>query len=219
MWMLYMAVEPWVRREWPNTIISWTRLLSGSFKDPVVNRDILLGVALGVIWILVFDVRYLFMLHFGASPGLAGTDALMGGRIALGGWLRQWPQAIQTTLFFFLLLMGLKWMLRKQWLAAIVFVAIFALPRGLTSSHMAIDMPAFVLVYAIAVLIVVRFGLVPLVIAIFTIDMLANVPFSADLSSWYMTSSILALLSVVAIAGWGFYHSLGGQRVWKMEAD
>jgi hypothetical protein len=115
--------------------------------------------------------------------------------------------------------MGLKAILRKQWLAAIVFVAIFALPRGLTSSHMAVDMPAFTLVYAIAVLIVVRFGLVPLVIAIFTIDMVANIPFSADLSSWYMTTSILALLSVVAIAGWGFYHSLGGQPVWKMETD
>ena len=27
-WMLYMAVEPWVRRHWPKTIISWSRLLS-----------------------------------------------------------------------------------------------------------------------------------------------------------------------------------------------
>ena len=218
-WMLYMAVEPWVRRQWPNTIISWTRLLSGNFKDPVVSRDILLGVALGVIWILVFDARYLFMLHFGASPGLASTDVLMGGRQALAAWLRQWPQSIQTTLLFFLLLMGLKAVLRKQWLAAIVFVAIFALPRVLSSEHKTIDGPAFVLVYAIAVLIVIRFGLVPLVIAIFTINLLANIPFSPDFSAWYMTSSILALLSVVAIAGWGFYHSLGGQQLWKMETE
>jgi hypothetical protein len=115
--------------------------------------------------------------------------------------------------------MGLKFILRKQWLAAIVFVAIFALPRGLTSSHMAIDFPVFSLVYAIAVLIVIRFGLVPLVIAIFTIDMVANIPVSADLSTWYMPSSILALLSVVAIAGWGFYHSLGGKPLWKMETE
>ena len=139
--------------------------------------------------------------------------------MALGAWLRQWPASIQTTLLFFLLLMGLKAILRKQWLAAIVFVAIFALPRGLTSSHMAIDMPAFALVYAIAVLIVIRFGLVPLVIAIFTIDMTANIPFSADLSTWYMTNSILAVLSVLAITGWGFYHSLGGKPLWKMEMD
>lgn len=218
-WMLYMAIEPWVRRTWPKTIVSWTRLLAGSFRDPVLGRDVLLGSALGVVWILVFMVRYIVTMHLGASPGLGSTDALMGGRVALGGWLLQWPQSIQSALFFFLLLLGLKYLLRNQWLAALVFVAIFAGPRGLASSYMSVDLPALALVYAIAVLIVIRFGLVPLVIAIFTVDMLGNVPFSADFSSWYMTTSILALLSVIVIAGWGFYHSLGGQPLWKPEID
>lgn len=218
-WLLYMAIEPWVRRLWPHTIISWTRLLNGSFRDPVVGRDMLLGVALGVVWILVFAVRYLVLMHFGAAPSLGSTDVLMGGRVALGGWLLQWPQSIQSTLIFFLLLLGLKALLRKQWLAAIVFVAIYALPRGLGSSHVAVDLPAMTIVFAIALLIVIRFGLIPLAIAIFTVDMLANVPFSADFSTWYMATAILALLSIVAIAAWGFYHSLGGQPVWKLETD
>jgi len=218
-WMLYMAVEPWVRRQWPKTIVSWTRLLAGSFRDPVVGRDILLGVALGVVWILVFQIRQIFMMHMGASPGLGSVDALMGGRLALGGWLQQWPQSIQSTLLFFLLLLGLKALLRNQWFAATVFVAIFAVPRGLASNYPSVELPALILVFAIAVLIVIRFGLVPLAIAIFTIDMLANVPFSADFSSWYMTTSVLALVSVVAIAGWGFYHSLGGRPLFKVEME
>ncbi len=218
-WMFYMAIEPWVRRQWPNTIISWTRLLSGRFRDPVVCRDILLGVTLGVVWISVFNLRYLFMIHLGASPSLGDTIGLMGGRIALGGWLRQWAQSIQTTLLFFLLLMGLKALLRKQWLAAIAFVAIFTIPRALSSTHIALDLAAFTLVYAIAVLIVIRFGLVPLVVAIFTINLMANIPFSADFSNWYMSNSILALLSVLAITAWGFYHALGGKPFWKMEMD
>jgi len=216
-WMLYMAVEPWVRRQWPKTIVSWTRLLAGSFRDPVVGRDILLGVALGVVWILVFQIRFIFMMHMGAAPGLGSVEALMGGRVALGGWLQQWPQSIQSTLLFFLLLLGLKALLRNQWLGAAVFVAIFAVPRGLASTYPSVELPALILVFAIAVLIVIRFGLVPLAVAIFTVDMLANVPFSADVSSWYMTTSVLALLSVVAIAGWGFFHSLGGQPLFKVE--
>lgn len=218
-WMLYMAIEPWVRRQWPKTIVSWTRLLAGNFRDPVVGRDILLGVALGVIWILVFAISNILMIKMGAAPGLGSLVALMGGRVALGGWLQQWPQSIQTTLFFFLLLIGLRTLLRNQWVAAAIFVAIFAVPRGLSSPHASLELPALVLVYAIAVLIVIRFGLVPLAIAIFTVDMLANVPFSADFSSWYMTTSILALASVVAIAGWGFYHSLGGQPLWNLETE
>jgi hypothetical protein len=54
---------------------------------------------------------------------------------------------------------------------------------------------------------------------VFTINLLANVPFSADFSAWYMPTSILALLSVVALAGWGFYHSLGGEPIWRPEIE
>ena len=69
------------------------------------------------------------------------------------------------------------------------------------------------------VLIVFRFGLIPLACAIFTIDMLASVPFTADFSAWYMTASVLALFSVVALAGWGFYQSLGGEPLWRPEIE
>jgi serine/threonine protein kinase len=218
-WTMYLAVEPWVRRHWPTTIISWSRLLSGQARDPVVGRDILFGVVLGVFWILIFQIRYIPMMRMGAAPTLGSTDALMGGREALGAWLYQWPQSIQTTLVFFFLLFGLKVLLRKEWIAGIALVAIFALPRGLSSTFMAVEIPAQILVYAIAVVIVLRFGFVPLVCAIFTINLMANVPFSADLSAWYMPTSILALLSVVVLAGWGFYHSLGGEPIWRPEIE
>ena len=101
-------------------------------------------------------------------------------------------------------------MLKKDWLALSVFVLIFT---GLhaTTSHPAIDLPAFTVIYAIAALIMYRYGLVPLVCAIFTVDMLANVPLTADLSAWYISSSFFSFLIVVALAGWGFYHSLGGK--------
>jgi serine/threonine protein kinase len=218
-WMLYLAVEPWVRRHWPTTMISWSRLLSGRGRDPLVGRDILFGVILGVVWILVFQIRYIPMMRLGAAPVTFSTSALMGGREALGSWLYQWPQSIQTTLVFFFLLFGLKVLLRKEWIAGIVLVAIFALPRGLSSTYMAVEIPAQIVVYSIAVLIVLRFGFVPLACAVFTINLMANVPFSTDLSAWYMPSSILALLSVVALAGWGFYNSLGGEPLWRPEIE
>jgi serine/threonine-protein kinase len=218
-WMLYMAIEPWVRRHWPQTIISWSRLLSGQGRDPVVGRDILFGVLLGVTWTLVFQIRSIPMMHMGSAPFLFSTEALMGGREALGAWLRQWPGSIQTTLIFFFVLFGLKVLLRKEWIAAIVFIAIFALPRALNSTYVTVELPAQILVYAIAVLLVLRFGFVSLACAIFTVDLMANAPFSSDFSAWYMMTSILALLSVLALAGWGFYHSLGGEPLWTAEAE
>jgi uncharacterized membrane protein YpjA len=155
----------------------------------------------------------------GASPGLGASEYLTGGREALGQWLIQIPGSILATLFFFILLLGLKAVLRKDWLAAIAFVAIYALPIGLNSSYVAVELPTQILAYAVALLIVYRFGLVPLACAIFTINMLGNVPSTTDLSAWYFTDTVLALLSVVALAGWGFYHSLGGEPIWRRRSS
>jgi serine/threonine-protein kinase len=217
-WLLYLAIEPWVRRHWPRTIISWSRLLSGQMRDPVVGRDLLFGVILGVLWILLFQIRSILMMHMGAPPETYATEYLLGGREALGTWLYRVPESIFVALEFFFLLLGLKVLLRKDWIVAIAFVAIFT---GLNSggSYWAAEIPAHIVIYAIAVLIVYRFGLVPLAVAIFTVDMLSNVPFSADFSIWYMSSSIFALLSVVALAGWGFYLSLAGQPLWRAETE
>jgi serine/threonine-protein kinase len=218
-WMLYLALEPWVRRRWPQTIISWSRLLSGQFRDPLVGRDILFGVMLGVVWVLIFLIRFIPMMRMGAAPSLGQLEYMEGGRTALGAWLMQIPASILGTLQFFFLLLGLKVLLRKDWIAAIIFVAIFALPRGLTSSYISVEVPAWILIYAVAVLLVYRFGLVPLACAIFTVNMLANVPFASDLTAWYMSASVLAVVSIVVLAGWGFYHSLGGEPLWRPEQE
>jgi serine/threonine-protein kinase len=218
-WILYLALEPWVRRRWPETIISWSRLLSGQLRDPLVGRDILFGVMLGVVWILVFQLRSIPVMRLGGVPFLGNAAYLTGGRTALGEWLRQIAGSILGTLQFFFLLLGLKFVLRKDWLAAIAFVAIFAVPQGAFDAHPAIELPTMIVVYSIAVLIVLRFGLIPLAVAIFTVDMAASLPLSGDLSAWFMTNSLLALLSVLVLAVWGFYHSLGGQPLWKADME
>jgi serine/threonine-protein kinase len=218
-WMLYLALEPWVRRRWPQALISWSRLLTGQFRDPVVGRDILFGVMLGVVWIILFSLRYAVAVHRGAAPSVGNVAYLASNREALGAWLRQVPTSIVATLEFFFLLLGLKVVLRKDWLVTIAFMGIFVTLQSASSTDLALDIPAFIVIYAIALLIVYRFGLLPLACAMFTINMLANVPMSSDLSAWYMPASILALLSVVALAGWGFYHSLGGERLWRLEVE
>ena len=218
-WIFYLALEPWVRRRWPQTMISWSRLLSGQLRDPLVGRDILFGVMLGVLWILIFQLRSIPVMRLGGVPPLGNTEYFLGARMAMGAWLRQIANSILGTLEFFFLLLGLKFLLRKDWLAAIAFVAIFAVPRGLLDSHPRIELPTLTLVYSIAVLIVLRFGLIPLAVAIFTVDMSLSLPLSGDLSAWYMGNSLVGLFSVVVIAAWGFYHSLGGQPVWKLDME
>ena len=62
-----------------------------------------------------------------------------------------------------------------------------------------------------------RFGLITLAVAIFTANVLLNFPFTLDASIWYASSAFAVLLSFVALAVWGFYTSLAGQRLWKEE--
>jgi serine/threonine-protein kinase len=232
MWMLYLALEPWIRRYWPQAIISWSRLVSGQVRDPVVGRDILFGVAFGTLWILIFEASYIPSARIGEAPPLGASAYLMGGRQALGQVLLQLPFSIFGTLQFFFMLLALKigveFLLKKvgvkslgivDWIAAILFVAFFVVTRVLPSTHLAVDVPTVLLIYGVLAVIVLRFGLVPLAVGAFTVDMLGNVPFTADFSEWYATTTILALLIVVALAGWGFYHSLGGERVWTVEME
>ena len=218
-WILYLAVEPYVRRFWPHSIISWSRLISGRLRDPLVGRDMLFGVMLGTAWVLIFKVAHLMVAQKGAAPTLSQTDYLLGGRLALAAWWVQIPVSILATLEFFFVLLGLKVVLRRDWLAAAVFVAIFTLAKTLGGDYLAVQIPAQILIYAIAAIIVVRFGLVPLAFAVFTVNLLANVPVTSDFSAWYATTPVAALFTVLAIAGWGFYNALGGQPLWKMDPE
>jgi len=213
--VLYLALDPYVRRYWPQAIISWSRLLTGRVRDPLVGRDILFGVLLGVVWIAIFKVAHLVGMKMGASPELLSTNYLVSTRQGLGEWVSQFPSTILGTLQFFFLFLLLKVVLKRDWLATIVFVAIFAVARSLGSTQVALDVTTSIVVYLILALIVYRFGLVPLACAIFTADLLGNVPFTGDVSAWYFGSTMFALLSVVALAVWGFYHSLGGEPLWQ----
>jgi hypothetical protein len=215
--VLYLALEPYVRRYWPQAIISWSRLLSGRVRDPMVGRDILFGVLLGVVWIVIFKVASFSAMKMGASPPLFSTEYLVSTRQALGVWLYQVPSSILTTLEFFFLLLLLKVLLKKDWLATIVFVAFFTAVKTFGAQYPLVEGVTSVVVYLVAALIVDRFGLVPLACAAFPVDLLANVPFTGDFSAWYLGTTMFALLSVVALAVWGFYYSLGGEPLWKSE--
>jgi serine/threonine protein kinase len=213
--VLYLALEPYVRRYWPQAIISWSRLLSGHMRDPLVGRDALLGVLLGVVWIVIFKIGRVVSMRMGAAPELFSTDYLLSSRRAIGTWVLQFPMAILGTLQFFGVTLVLKLLLKKDWLATIAFVAIFAANKSIGSNYLVVTAVTTVLVYLVLALIVYRFGLVPLTCAIFTVNLLGNVPFTADASVWYFGNSIFDLLSVLALAVWGFYHSLGGEAAWK----
>jgi serine/threonine-protein kinase len=215
MGMLYLALEPFVRRRWPQAIVSWSRLMTGRLRDPVVGRDVLWGVTLGIVWTLVIGVGLLILERAGDTPLLPSQALLTGGRQVLGIWLLNVVQCIMGTLEFFFVAFLFRVVLRNKWLAAVAFVAVFATMNTLQNDHPELLAPVWVVVFSIAAYAATRFGLITLAVAIFTGNVLLNVPYTVDFSNWYATDALAVVLSVVAIAAWGFYCSLAGQSLLK----
>jgi hypothetical protein len=107
--------------------------------------------------------------------------------------------------------------LRNSWLAAAGFVLIFTTPRVLASAHPLTDAIVWSLIYVIAAISVVRFGLIVLAIGNFMANVLLNLPYTLDFSNWYAAHCLFILLIFVAIAAWGCYLSLAGKTLWKDE--
>jgi serine/threonine-protein kinase len=219
-WVLYMSLEPFVRKLWPHSIISWTRLVSGRVRDPLVGRDTMFGVMLGLMWVLMFELRiYLGAAHFGEAPQLGVTDYMLGMARTLGAVLAQAPNGILGIMVFFLVMIGLRYILRNQWAAGAGFVAIYAGLKLLRSDHPGIDAAIWVAIFGIAAFAMVRFGLITLAVAVLTVDIMANVPITLDFSRWYAPATISVPLAMLALGIWGFHTALGGQKIFKGEME
>jgi hypothetical protein len=217
LWILYIALEPYVRRNWPQTIISWTRLMAGRVRDPLVGRDLVSGVLMGMSWVLVYEIGLLFRIRAGGAPQFPNQDYLTGMRQAAGSWLGTLALSILGTLLFFFALVLLRVLVRNSWLAAAVFVAIFTIPKLISSDHIVIDTLVWTTIYAIAAVAVVRFGLIVLGVASLVANVLLNLPYTLDFSYWYATQSFFVALIFVAIGAWGVYTSLAGKPLWKQD--
>ncbi|HEY3473059.1 MAG TPA: protein kinase, partial [Anaerolineales bacterium] len=92
LWLLYISLEPYVRRRWPHRLISWSRLLAGEWRDPFVGRDILIGGLCGVAsGLLIMSSKVLpgwFQLPE-PTPYNIILSRLLGTRTAVSGFLSQ----------------------------------------------------------------------------------------------------------------------------------
>ena len=182
--MLYVALEPYVRRRWPHAIISWSRLLAGDCAIPWWARSSV-GRSPGCSVVRRRGRGFLFLKREGATPQLPTAELLMGSRQVLGSWLQNIGQCILGTLQFFFLSFLLRVILRNKWLALVCFVGIFTALNTLRSDHPQIVWPVWLIVFTLAAGAVSRFGLIVLAVAIFTANVLLNLPYSLDFSTWY----------------------------------
>ncbi|HVF22905.1 MAG TPA: serine/threonine-protein kinase, partial [Pyrinomonadaceae bacterium] len=183
-WVVYLAFEPFVRRRWPGRIISWSRLLAGGFRDPLVGRDILIGALFGLGEIIsYFYLANLVPRWLGHLPGIPWLDfpatQLLGIRSFAFGFTQQIFAALFQgfILLFFLLLLFI--ILRRERLAAFALWLIAALTLSLTNET-AVGIPFASLSAALLVWVLYRYGLLALIVAIFFLHLLIFFPITSD---------------------------------------
>jgi predicted Ser/Thr protein kinase len=216
-WTLYLALEPYVRARWPQTLISWTRILAGHVRDPLVGKHILIAVLFGLVFPLFGKFKQIWETRLGEPPELMDLDNLMGVRALTGHFLKHLIGGLEFSLACFLLIFLLRLILRRSWLAGVGFVLFLTLTATLGSHYLWIDVPFFAGGYTLAFLVLLRFGLTPLVIGLTIADFLGSSPLTLDPSAWYFGLSMAVLLIVAAIAGYGFQTSMAGRRLIKDE--
>jgi hypothetical protein len=220
LWILYIAVEPLVRRSWPESLISWSRLLAGRFRDPRIGRDVLVGM--GFTWImgLVWDLGRHTLEWTGERPtgpfSWANLDYLLGSRYFFAGCLSAVISAIFIGLFCLVLLFLLRLVLRQSWLA---LTALFLLWTVVTvvslGSGYYVETFTIGIGVAMFLTLLTRFGILAAMIPMFFVNLEA--PGTLDFSAWYGESAVLALMVLTGITLYGFYVSVGGRPLFGQD--
>jgi len=215
MWTVYMALEPYVRRRWPQTLISWSSVLIGRIRDPIVGRDALIGFVAAAAVAVLNGLSETWLRAQGGWPNLEPTAPLAGPRGYLALVLVSIPHAIREALFFFFLIFLLRAVLRVQWLAAVVFALIFASLELTGSSHPLFNATISFLVLSAFAFLVLRFGLLALCAAVL-FNSVINFP-QARMASWYFAETAMVVGLAMALAVWAFYTSLGNRKFWTLD--
>jgi serine/threonine-protein kinase len=230
MYVMYLAVEPYLRRSWPTSLMSWTRLLSGQVRDAFVGRALLVGIACGLAMTLLdrFD-------KFG--PVLAGwpepipyvplLGALLGLRPFIAAVLNSANAGVQSGLLtvlavamlrFFVQRVAVRFKLQRLPLdamtsaIAIAVVTIFvAIDYTGDMRHMWVPMLTAELGLIVILYLVTRVGVLAAVFAYFVNTLTNRIPLTLDGSRFYAGQGWIVLLALLVLAAIGLKWARAGE--------
>jgi predicted Ser/Thr protein kinase len=219
-WVLYLGIEPYVRRTWPDLLVSWTRVLDGQVRDPLVGQSVLAGAIVGCFGLTAVYVNR-------AIPEWLGQTAAMPyfasevGILPLGGlgenvaaYCILLVKATQAAMGFVAVIALLRLALKRPWASLIVFgvlqVTLWVLrPDAMTGWWSPVLVACMV---APALLILVRYGLLALMVSALVFMVLTSMPITWDTSAWYHGRSVTALILVGLTVLYGALYAVIGTR-------
>jgi predicted Ser/Thr protein kinase len=212
--LAYLALEPIFRRHWPDSLISWTRLLAGRLSDPMIGRDVLAGAATGSLAVLVTSLGILLPELLGQAGHLnseSGTYALSSPHFARAAFFDATgtlPVLAMVTIIPPLILLRRRWLaLAVTWLALMPEFVFGLQGLGLTlpATYGPVEVAMLGLAVALVLIAWVRFGFLALLTSYFFVARLAFFPITLDMDVWYgqYSRNVLLILGAIALgAAW-----------------
>jgi hypothetical protein len=216
-YLAYLAIEPYVRRRWPNMLISWTRALAARFADPRVGRDLLAGCLAGVLQGVVIAAIVTALttwFHVSEAPSYpwGNDDAIRGWAGAFAGVTFSLIFALIYALAMVVVLLLAQFVARRQWLTISLCIIIGSAGSGsMLGINPIIAIPAGVAISAVFIFVLFRFGILGLSATYFTTLLISSCLLTVDPSRWYFRSSALVLVILAGLAIHGFRTALAGR--------
>jgi hypothetical protein len=216
--LMYLALEPPLRRHFPHLLIGWTRLTRGRWRDPRVGRDILIGVLVAAIIRLLPRGQVLLAQALDVPPNLLFITLPAPGELNIDRFFLSTMLAAPVfgAVFAFiplLVVFVLTFIVRRAWIAALVMAAAASLANLGQSSTPMIEAPFVMITLLLYLTVLLRVGLLA-TMTVVTVGALFDVtPLTLQLSEWYAPAGWIVMAIILALAVYGFHASLGGRRV------
>ncbi len=212
-WLLYLALEPTVRRSRPSSLVAWTRLASGNWRDPLVGRDVLIGSAYGTAMLLVAQLERVLLPYFGfagSMPDIDQINSFTSLSETLANLLNSGVNAVLIgMLMMFFISLGSSHQETRKTGYVIFFCFSFVI---FTAGHETVtllgSMPFMAVMAALYTLVFARHGLVAGMAAF---CMIGTALYPIVPGTWFMPLAFVPLLAMLVLPLAGFWGALGGR--------
>jgi len=216
-WAFYTAIEPYVRRHWPDGLISWARFTAGRFRDPLVASHILVGLVAvealcRVAFPLMISATSLIPSYWWSGEAASLSSTADGFALVIHSLVR----GIFSGLYLLVFVVVLRLVLRKLILAD-VMVSIYLAFQLMASPYfggrpwnLAVGLAFFTMISMIWIWLLRRFGLLAMLTVWAFYESSSFLPLRT--TGWVAERYIPFHLIPIALAAWALWVVLSTQR-------
>ncbi len=212
-WLLYMALEPIIRRVRPWSVVGWSRFIGGRFSDPQVGREAMVGVLMSCVLVAVsVGFRHIpdWIGRPPAMPEMPSLDWFGAPRNVGAVIMTALGQAMFVPIFATFIHTGLRWITRNEraayallWLTATALIS-----QDFGGGYQSWAMSA--ILSAVSIYTLVRYGLLAMGAMLLCNSLLRSAPVTTEISSWFAPIWIVPYALVVSLMLWAAYAAMGG---------